>query len=92
MQHTLFLLPTPESQVMSSVNVNILARTEFDEILPTGAVRKMIRITYQLQDGRIGSVTIQAGAPNTDIENKAIAESIKALPKSAFETKEIKLG
>ncbi len=77
---------------MSSVQVNILARSDFEEPGKDGKPVQMQRITYQMQDGRIGSVTIPKAFEGKPEEQKAIAESIKGLPKSAFETKEIKLG
>lgn len=76
---------------MSSTEVTILSRSLFVDRTNAAKPVNMTRLVYQLPDARIGNVTILAADVGTPKEDEAIAKSIKALPASAIERKEIKL-
>jgi len=72
---------------MVSTEITILARSSFVTKDAAGKDTQETRITYQLNDGRIGSVVIPTSKINTKDEDVAISASIKTLPGSAVERK-----
>jgi hypothetical protein len=74
---------------MVSTEITILARSSFITKDAAGKDIQETRITYQMPDGRIGSVTIPTSKINTPDEDKAIATSVKTLPSSAITTRSI---